>query len=124
MDVTGKGMLITLSDPRFRAKLASIRNPSHTFGFLDEHPDSIDDGAFTIYDPAHWAETNGLPEYRTWMEMPADRHRRGCNLSFTDGHTEHWRWQWAKNFDEYDQRLANDLDKADLQRLQACLPTR
>ena len=31
-----------------------------------------------------------------WWDMPSDRHALGANLSFTDGHVEHWRWAAAK----------------------------
>jgi prepilin-type processing-associated H-X9-DG protein len=28
--------------------------------------------------------------------MPADRHDKGANISFADGHVERWRWQTPK----------------------------
>jgi prepilin-type processing-associated H-X9-DG protein len=28
--------------------------------------------------------------------MPSDRHNRGANLSFADGHVEHWKWKVPK----------------------------
>ena len=31
-----------------------------------------------------------------WWDLPSDRHALGANLSFTDGHVEHWRWATAK----------------------------
>ncbi len=123
-DLAGKGMHgNTEEEPRFKARLGAIVAPSRTFAFLDEHQDSIDDGLFGAYDPIHWTEPDAPPEVKTWHEMPSDRHNRGCNLSFADGHAEHWRWRWPKVFEEDSQRPANDLDKADLQQLQACLPT-
>lgn len=121
-DFAGKGMQIDTRDPRFKAKLAAVPRPSQAFAFIDEHQDSIDDGIFGTYDPIHWREPDAEPELKTWNEMPSDRHNRGCNLSFADGHFEHWRWKWPKIFETYDQPPANDLDKADLQRLQASLP--
>ena len=92
-------------------------------GGTDGRPQVIDDGHFGMYDPIHWTQPDAEPELKTWLEMPSDRHNRGCNFSFVDGHVEHWRWRWPKVFEEDSQRPANDLDKADLQRLQACLPT-
>ena len=109
----------TETEPRLKAKLGAIAAPVRTFAFLDEHPESIDDGAFMCYDRIHWTEPDAEPVFKTWWEMPADRHNRGCNLSFADGHVEHWRWKWPKVFEEYDQRPANDFDTADLQQLQA-----
>jgi prepilin-type N-terminal cleavage/methylation domain-containing protein/prepilin-type processing-associated H-X9-DG protein len=123
-DLAGKGMQAnTEKVPRFKAKLAAIFAPSRTFAFLDEHQDGIDDGLFGAYDPIHWTEPDADPELKTWLEMPSDRHNRGCNFSFADGHVEHWPWRWPKVFEEDSQRPANDLDEADLQRLQGCLPT-
>ena len=123
-DFAGKGMHGNTEElPRFKARLGTIVAPSRTFAFLDEHPDSIDDGLFGMYDPIHWTQPDAEPELKTWLEMPSDRHNRGCNFSFVDGHVEHWRWRWPKVFQQDSQRPANDLDKADLQQLQACLPT-
>ena len=31
-----------------------------------------------------------------WGHMPAERHSRGCNFSFVDGHTEFYRWKAPK----------------------------
>ena len=33
--------------------------------------------------------------------MPSDRHGQGANLSFFDGHVEHWKWQVPKVFIEW-----------------------
>jgi prepilin-type processing-associated H-X9-DG protein len=30
--------------------------------------------------------------------MPANRHNQGANLSFADGHVEHWKWKVPKKF--------------------------
>jgi prepilin-type processing-associated H-X9-DG protein len=32
--------------------------------------------------------------------MPSDRHGLGANLSFADGHVEHWKWVYPKTSDE------------------------
>jgi len=63
---------------------------SKTFIFIDEHVESIDDGIFA-----------GPGEDGIWWEMPADRHSRGCNLSFSDGHVEHHHWRAPKKFRSY-----------------------
>jgi prepilin-type processing-associated H-X9-DG protein len=124
-DLVGKGMQGNpREEPRFKTKLAALLRPARTFAFVDEQEESIDDGLFSTYDPIHWSEPNAGPELKTWLEMPSDRHNRGCNLSFADGHAESLRWKWPKVFEEYDQRPANELDKADLQTLQALLGIR
>jgi prepilin-type N-terminal cleavage/methylation domain-containing protein/prepilin-type processing-associated H-X9-DG protein len=55
--------------------------PAQAMVFIDEHPDSIDDGYFAI-----------LVDDRSWQNYPASWHQNGVNLSFADGHAEHWRW--------------------------------
>jgi prepilin-type processing-associated H-X9-DG protein len=34
--------------------------------------------------------------FGAWWDMPADRHSRGANFSFADGHVEHWKWKAPK----------------------------
>lgn len=60
---------------------ADLRAPSATFVFLDEHPDTINDGFFM----------NRLHEY-TWGNRPGSYHNAGVILSFADGHVESHRW--------------------------------
>jgi prepilin-type N-terminal cleavage/methylation domain-containing protein/prepilin-type processing-associated H-X9-DG protein len=108
-DVEGKGEKFS-GDPRKMTDLTS-QPLSEIFAFIDEHPDSIDDGVFAV-----------LPRRalkKEWKELPGDRHTgRGCNLSFLDSHVEPWHWKAPKLFRDYDQRPANALDKEDLMRLQ------
>jgi hypothetical protein len=55
--------------------------PSKAWVFLDEHPDSINDGAmFTEM---------GAPR---WVDMPASYHNGACGLAFAEGHSEIKRW--------------------------------
>ncbi len=56
-------------------------SPAGIFVFLDEHPDTINDGFFM----------NRLEEY-AWGNLPASYHNGAANLSFADGHTEVHRW--------------------------------
>ncbi len=62
-------------------KMADISNPSTIFVFLDEHPDTINDGFFV----------NRLEDY-IWGNVPASYHNGAVNLSFADGHQESHRW--------------------------------
>ena len=89
-------------------------SPSQIFVFIDVHEDAIIDATFGIY-PAE----SGYGNY--WIDLPADRHNRGANLSFADGHVEHWRWRTSKRFIKWIQPPADELDEADLRRLQACI---
>ena len=112
MDVEGKGD--KYPDPLgwWATKLSGLtsRPLAEAFAFIDEHSDSIDDGVFAVNSRAMRIE---------WKDLPADVHTRGCNLSFLDGHVEHWRWKAPKIFHDYDQRPANALDKEDLVKVQA-----
>jgi prepilin-type N-terminal cleavage/methylation domain-containing protein/prepilin-type processing-associated H-X9-DG protein len=64
-------------------KLSQITLPStKAFVFLDENPNSINDG--------FWASVPNIPE--NWVDLPAVYHNNGCNLSFADGHVEGRKW--------------------------------
>ncbi len=127
IDILGKGLSVDSTfNPGFKTRLGDIHfpPPSQVFGFLDENEKSIDDGLFATHDPAHWSNPDASPDLTSWMEMPSDRHRRGCTLSFLDGHVEVWRWASPKIFRDYEQPPASEADRRDLQRLQAALPSK
>jgi prepilin-type N-terminal cleavage/methylation domain-containing protein/prepilin-type processing-associated H-X9-DG protein len=124
-DIVGKGLNVHPQyRPGFKSRLGDIHAPApvQVFGFIDENEQSIDDGVFASHDPVHWSDPNASPDLTSWMELPSDRHNRGCILSFLDGHVEPWRWEAPKIFHDYDQPPADAADKKDLQRLQAALP--
>jgi len=60
---------------------ADIPNPANIYVFLDEHPDTINDGFFM----------NRWEDY-VWGNLPASYHNGAANLSFADGHIESHRW--------------------------------
>lgn len=62
--------------------------PSRSSVFLDEHEDSIDNGAIGIYPMI----STTSPTLGYW-NVPATRHNRGCCLSFADGRVEFWHWK-------------------------------
>jgi prepilin-type processing-associated H-X9-DG protein len=68
--------------------LSSITNPtpSRLFVFIDENEGTLEDDQFGYPCP-------GIGFGECWWDMPSNRHNQGANLSFADGHTEHWRWQ-------------------------------
>jgi prepilin-type N-terminal cleavage/methylation domain-containing protein/prepilin-type processing-associated H-X9-DG protein len=57
-------------------------SPSMTWVFVDEHPDSMDDGTLYAYGP--WPGV--------WPNMPASLHAGACGYSFADGHAEIHKW--------------------------------
>jgi prepilin-type N-terminal cleavage/methylation domain-containing protein/prepilin-type processing-associated H-X9-DG protein len=88
-------------------------NPAGVFVFADENEATIEDGVFLLYpEPADF-----------WQNGPAHRHNQGSNLSFADGHCEHWKWKYPSGIQWNGQPAANAQDLEDLHRLQAALPT-
>ena len=57
----------------------------------------------------------------TWWDLPADRHIRGCDFAFADGHVEHWRWAAPKIIEGVGQDIAGVDDMKDFRRLQAAV---
>lgn len=93
-------------------KSSAISRPSAAFAFLDENENTIEDGVYLLFrDPDV-----------TWQNAPSDRHSQGMNLSFADGHGEHWRWRYPKQMQGLGEGFMNDADLQDLRRLQAALP--
>jgi prepilin-type N-terminal cleavage/methylation domain-containing protein/prepilin-type processing-associated H-X9-DG protein len=69
-------------------KMAQLVNPgpSRSWVFINEHPDSIDDGILYI-NPNF---SNGTGNY---TELPASYLGGGCGISFADGHAEVHAWK-------------------------------
>ena len=63
-------------------KLGEFTSASEIFTFIEEHPDSINDGYFL----------NRVSTYK-WEDLPASYHNGGANLAYGDGHVEAHRWQ-------------------------------
>jgi prepilin-type N-terminal cleavage/methylation domain-containing protein/prepilin-type processing-associated H-X9-DG protein len=85
--------LYTTDGYDYYTKTKDIVHPANRFVFLDEHPDSINDGFFAIemsgYDPRaplDWVLDN----------IPASYHNGAGGLSFADGHSEVHKWVDAR----------------------------
>lgn len=74
------------NNPRYTQffRETDIPDPARIFVFIEEHPDSINDGYFL----------NRLWQ-REWFDLPASWHGEAANLTFADGHAEAHRWQSA-----------------------------
>ena len=72
--------------PCFR-KFAEVNQPgpSVCLVFLDEHEDKMVDCLFGMPTDFYGGSVD-------WWDLPTSRHDRGANLSFADGHVEHWKW--------------------------------
>jgi prepilin-type N-terminal cleavage/methylation domain-containing protein/prepilin-type processing-associated H-X9-DG protein len=68
-------------------KASSIPQPYRIFIFLDEHPNSINDGYFLN----KWPPRNSNDF--EWIDLPASYHNGAASFSFADGHSETHRWQ-------------------------------
>jgi prepilin-type N-terminal cleavage/methylation domain-containing protein/prepilin-type processing-associated H-X9-DG protein len=75
-------------------KTTQIRRPSDIFVFLDEHPDSIDDGYFLNKDTPSSKSGYGGNNAATdqWLDLPASYHNGATAFSFADGHAALHRW--------------------------------
>jgi prepilin-type processing-associated H-X9-DG protein len=65
-------------------KMAQIPQPARFFAFIEEHPDTINDGFFVD----SWDDNK-------WNNLPASYHSGAANIHFADGHVESHRWALA-----------------------------
>jgi prepilin-type processing-associated H-X9-DG protein len=91
--VRSMSMNFTLGSPRdsltgYGAKgltrLSALEQPTLTWVFVDEHPDSINNGFFTV-----WLDQ------QYWQDLPASSHNGACGFAFADGHSEIKKWRAA-----------------------------
>jgi prepilin-type processing-associated H-X9-DG protein len=77
-----------LNNPGYKQffKLTQIPEPTDIFVFLDEHPDSINDGYFLNKDPDYTSNTS------EWLHLPATYHNNATAFSYADGHSSIHRW--------------------------------
>jgi prepilin-type N-terminal cleavage/methylation domain-containing protein/prepilin-type processing-associated H-X9-DG protein len=77
---------INTNNPNYQQffTLSEIPDPARIFAFVEEHPDSINDGYF-------------LNKFytREWIDLPASYHNGGANFAFADAHAESHRWQFG-----------------------------
>ena len=92
-------------------KATEIPRPTQLFVFMDTHEDAIWDATFGVFELGDYWQDN-------WLDVPADRHSQGANISFADGHVEHWKWRTSKHGIAVGGRTYNAADLADLRRLQ------
>lgn len=84
--------------------------PSLAFVFIEESFLTIDDGYFATK----------APGINSWQNSPTVRHGNSCELSFSDGHAEIWRWRFLTKDQDLDApvRVGGVDSTPDLQRLQ------
>jgi prepilin-type N-terminal cleavage/methylation domain-containing protein/prepilin-type processing-associated H-X9-DG protein len=117
---TGDSIALLAGFPIWR-KSSDIQDPSRAFAFIDNHPNTMAGGTFIVY-PV------GSPGADHWSHFPNWRHQDGFNLSFADGHVDHWRWREAYNLQRAKEttwggvHLKPFKGDRDLQRFQEGLP--
>jgi prepilin-type processing-associated H-X9-DG protein len=75
------GQNVNNPDYRQFLNLGQINNTSGVFVFIEEHPDSINDGYFL-----------NKTSFQGWTDLPASYHNGAANLSFADGHAGSHSW--------------------------------
>ena len=56
--------------------------PASLWVFVDEHPDSINDGSFF-----------NAQKTLEWIDLPGNLHNKACGFAFADGHAEIHKWR-------------------------------
>ena len=82
---------------------------SMTFCFMDENPNTINDG-FIVVD---------LMQPTTWVDVPASYHNRAGGLSYCDGHSEIRKWTDSNVLKAKESDIPADPSSGDLAWLQA-----
>jgi prepilin-type N-terminal cleavage/methylation domain-containing protein/prepilin-type processing-associated H-X9-DG protein len=84
-----------VNNPGYRQffKIEQMPRTSEIFTFLDEHPDSIQDGFFVDRDQAASGYGASSVPIDEWQNLPASYHDGSGSFSFADGHAALHRWQ-------------------------------
>ena len=96
----GRGQWLPGSLFQIYLKLSDITRPApvNVWVLIDEHPGSINDGGFGV----DCANTNAAARI---IDYPASFHRKGCSLSYADGHTEIHRWKDSRTMPPFEDRV-------------------
>lgn len=97
-------------DPLHRA--SQLQRPTEVLAFIDEDERTIEDGTFGLY-PAPSLD---------WLNLASDRHMKGANLTFADGHAQRHGWKSPKTSIPPPAPASDAGDLQDLQFLQTLVP--
>ncbi len=102
-------------------KMGDLQSPGprKSWLFMDEHPDSIDDGILYTNPGA----TNGIGEF---IAMPSSSHGSRCGMGYADGHAEIHKWKDSRTVRGITfatvQRIPISSYSSDLAYIAACTP--
>jgi prepilin-type N-terminal cleavage/methylation domain-containing protein/prepilin-type processing-associated H-X9-DG protein len=87
---------VNSNNPGYRQffKTTQVPKPAEIFTFLDEHPDSIDDGYFVNKETSvtYNAASGSGYSHNEWTDLPASYHNGSAAFAFADGHASLHRW--------------------------------
>jgi prepilin-type N-terminal cleavage/methylation domain-containing protein/prepilin-type processing-associated H-X9-DG protein len=84
-----------------------VPGPSKTFFFMDENPNTINDGYIVV----------DITQKDHWVDTPASYHNNAGGLSFCDGHAEIKKWRDSKLLTATQNDISADPDSPDYQWL-------
>ena len=108
-DVIGYVGTARLKDFRKQSSMTMPMAPVNTWVFVDENPNSINDGWF-VCDPNNPNE---------WYDIPASYHGRAGGLSFADGHAQIRKWTDRNVLNATSNDMGRDPTSGDLPLLQS-----
>jgi prepilin-type N-terminal cleavage/methylation domain-containing protein len=76
--------------------------PTDIFVFLDERPESINDGWFWISTSGYHSDGSVDPNALDFHDLPAVYHNKASAFTFVDGHSEMHRWQGGNMLNDND----------------------
>jgi prepilin-type N-terminal cleavage/methylation domain-containing protein/prepilin-type processing-associated H-X9-DG protein len=94
LDSGGSGTNPGQTKWRIYDKMPSIIGPAKTWLFVDEHPDSINDGALAVSCTGN--QPTDAPGSSYIIDFPAAYHGGACGFAFSDGHSEIHKWLGTK----------------------------
>jgi prepilin-type N-terminal cleavage/methylation domain-containing protein/prepilin-type processing-associated H-X9-DG protein len=80
----------------------------------------IDENEYTLLDSQFGMPTDYYNGSQTWWDMPSNRHNRGANLGFADGHAIRWKWVVPKTYTSWIQSVPSE-EMPDWLRIKACI---